>query len=184
MARHTSRQYSISRQVLASISLLNHSLVLAILSRNSLQCCTFLRWTYPLNTPRRRNPEEPIVENVGGGMEWPFVFLSYGQETHLTTWRRVLPPRQFLSLWDTCLNTSQVYKSVFFIRVYLIKLASKRGVRFQLCRPQKAAHFLPHAKHLSIWSKTGQHSAIQRAHAPRIWTWPSVKETGRVITLN
>jgi hypothetical protein len=58
MARHISRRYSVSGQVLAVISLATHSAALTILSRISFAFYNFHHKQCLLQTPGRNNPEE------------------------------------------------------------------------------------------------------------------------------
>jgi hypothetical protein len=45
------------------------------------------------------------------------------------------------------------------VGVHLINLVSNIDIWFQLCRPHNAISFLPHGKHLFIWTKMGRNSA-------------------------
>jgi hypothetical protein len=58
VARHTSRRFLVSRQVLESVSLVTHSAALTIVTQLNHIFALYHDKQYPLQAPRRKNPDK------------------------------------------------------------------------------------------------------------------------------
>jgi hypothetical protein len=105
------------------------------------------------------------------------------RKTRTTAWRPMLS-RETTCLYQALIPTYHISVHRYsLVRVNLIKLASNMGVRFQLCQPQNAIHFLPHGKRLFNWYKTGRNSTTAARMRVENDIYRAGKGTGRVTIL-
>jgi len=105
VVRHSSRWFSVSGQVLASILLVKNSVALVILSRNSFTFCTLLRSAVPFTNPQtKRARGVKTGKRRGQGMcptpwyyPWSGNSLSRKSQTRLEKWGGALSDWRIVS---------------------------------------------------------------------------------------